>query len=685
MTILDIQIKNYKSISEWQTVEWDSSLMIFVGKNGSGKTSILEALAMIFEANSNTNFYHNERLFFDYKIIIKLSKTELAEIDSTLPFTPENCIVEAICEKGEQSLKINRIKSRTLVDAIRKHEGDVQDMAQRLSEKFASLSEKIDNMCSADTDGVPLFCIKVMALKNSTNYGHQIDGIKRNIDYKIEVVQKLLKQLIESDDALRIKYIYNPFEYLNVEQDFAFELKYIPPKLTKFECNYITIDEKKIIAEIERINKEVKAEREAINTLVNKINALLVKINRIAEQEEPIQDKENKKHFALIRSIQKKVRRRCFFLRNENSLLLFNEERTHGQDYGYSQSNIHERLIFEAYIKAHTKNNDERKALLESLAAGKLEINDRKSLCRDLEKVINKDIPAFDKGMYSSVKAEFDSNGRLSLHLVEQGGKEVDFNMTSTGRRWYFTYYFIKKCLKKDDILIIDEPAAFLHPQAQSEILADLESLSSRCKVIISTHSPYMISDKADSYYFVKMMDSGTVLKKHSIKDFAEARADMGFVNFNSLILESDKKYILVEGKHDFSVIKTFMRVFGVDSAKFEVFQLDGVSKANPVYRFIKTTAIDYVLMLDADAKEQQVDEIDRSKIVFVGEGTKELAIEGLFSAADKAKYFKSITTRQGKKSKVSPDKLQAKESESDFTEETIANFKKLFKQLGMI
>jgi len=120
MKIQEVQVRNHKSINEWQTIDWSSGLMTFVGKNGSGKTSILEVLDLIFGANSDTYFYSQERQSFEYKIIIKLSRNELAGIDPELEYTSENYLIEATYEGEEGNrLKVNKIRSRALVSSIR--------------------------------------------------------------------------------------------------------------------------------------------------------------------------------------------------------------------------------------------------------------------------------------------------------------------------------------------------------------------------------------------------------------------------------------------------------------------------------------------------------------------------------------------------------------------------------------
>ena len=113
--------------------------------------------------------------------------------------------------------------------------------------------------------------------------------------------------------------------------------------------------------------------------------------------------------------------------------------------------------------------------------------------------------------MYESISVHADEKGHISIFLNENTGEQINLNETSAGRRWYFTYYFMKNILSEGDIFIIDEPAAMLHPSAQREVLRELIELTKRgIKVVYSTHSPYLIPDERRCVHFVMMTEDGT-------------------------------------------------------------------------------------------------------------------------------------------------------------------------------
>ena len=57
----------------------------------------------------------------------------------------------------------------------------------------------------------------------------------------------------------------------------------------------------------------------------------------------------------------------------------------------------------------------------------------------------------------------------------------------------------------------MDEPANNLHPEAQIYIRKSIEEISKKNKIIMTTHSPYMISPNSYVYY-VDMREDGTNL-----------------------------------------------------------------------------------------------------------------------------------------------------------------------------
>lgn len=77
MRITKIEITNYKSIKEPVEINFYNGLpTVLIGKNGSGKTNILEALSAITEANDNYLGPRRE-LPMSYKVCISALKRRM--------------------------------------------------------------------------------------------------------------------------------------------------------------------------------------------------------------------------------------------------------------------------------------------------------------------------------------------------------------------------------------------------------------------------------------------------------------------------------------------------------------------------------------------------------------------------------------------------------------------------------
>ena len=106
MKITRIEIKEYKSIKEPIEINfYDNLPTVLIGKNGSGKTNILEALDAIAEVNSKY-LGVSSKLPLSYKVHITLSKDEIAQLFPVKKIDENKCRFVAC--SGEKC-KIDRI------------------------------------------------------------------------------------------------------------------------------------------------------------------------------------------------------------------------------------------------------------------------------------------------------------------------------------------------------------------------------------------------------------------------------------------------------------------------------------------------------------------------------------------------------------------------------------------------
>lgn len=273
--------------------------------------------------------------------------------------------------------------------------------------------------------------------------------------------------------------------------------------------------------------------------------------------------------------------------------------------------------------------------------------------------------------------------------------RRLYINQTSLGRRWYLTYLFVKQLLKEGDCLFIDEPAAFLHPQAQEEIRDDLIRLSQKgIYVFIATHSPYMMPDDWNQIYNVSMEEKGTCVQAFSSGDeLCEAiKEELGVKTVSDILFNLSKTILLVEGTADKACIEKFADLLGFSLKDAYIHVCDGDSILQ-VAHICSSNDIKYQAVLDNDNKyktekyrrshpqyKKIIPHLTQSpNCIFIGVGEKG-SLEDYFSEENnKFSYYEA----EQKKWKISPRLIKKAKTKDDFQVSTLQNFEQLFIKLG--
>jgi hypothetical protein len=406
-------------------------------------------------------------------------------------------------EKHELGININRIKSTFLNELLDETEESIYSISKSLKKELESFNQIIKEL-SEDKPDYSKFAIDVdfnhKDIVNSTNYGWRFSSLNNELEELIKKVKEIISERKKGDElALSFQYIGSQLFF---RQHYNFTLIYSRPKLTKFEQKHITIDEDAIKAEIEKINKNTSKQRRKIDELYKKLEHKLKILNSVIDQQYELEDKLEDRFDLILQKIISVCNPKIYYLRNENSQLFFKNQRGWSSFY----HSIDERTILENFIK-FKYSTIEQNALKKQIEDKKLSTDEIKKLSFDLETFINDNLPPYEKEMISKIKISED----LIFSIVERSGDEVPFSATNSGRRWFYTYFFVKGCLQSGDILLMDEPANNLHPEAQIHIRKEIEKISQKNKVVMTTHSPYMISPQSYVYY-VEMSDKGTNL-----------------------------------------------------------------------------------------------------------------------------------------------------------------------------
>ena len=487
MELIKIELENYKSITESIGVEFHKNLpTVIIGKNGSGKSNILEAFEHIASTNSNLPGKYSAGEL-RYKAYIRLDSSEFAKLFPNEEYSEGKAVFSAY-SSSKNSLHINTIESDTIVPLLRKEFDNVLELTNELEDAVDNYEKALKKIECDDRDSLSLRGYDIIDSKgNTTNY----DVLKFKSQFFIEQIRQLSNSLecdFKSENTLIFSLPhYNTLKlYPPHAELMPFKLRYKAPELAQFEQKFITINESAIKREITKINKRTETACKKVNEILNKLK---VQADRLLDTAECGAITE------FIRNVTKVFGNNCAYLLSENSQVLFKDLKKENDNRYYNSSAV----IFESYAKAHNKKDV---------------LNDKNYVISNKERIefeqwLNTNRPKFECGMYEKITVDTDDKNQLSICIHENNKQVVSLNETSAGRRWYFTYYFVKNTLSSGDTFIIDEPASMLHPSAQKEILSDIcEMTKNGIRVIYSTHSPYLIPENWSCVGFVSINKS---------------------------------------------------------------------------------------------------------------------------------------------------------------------------------
>ena len=486
MELIKIELENYKSITESIGVEFHKNLpTVLIGKNGSGKSNVLEALEHIASTNSNLPGKYSAREL-RYKAYIRLENSEFEKLFPNEEYSEEKAVFSAY-SSAKDGLHINTIESETIVPLLRKELDNVLELTNELEDAVDNYEKALKKIECDDRDSLSLRGYDIIDSKgNTTNY----DVLKFKSQFFIEQIRQLSNSFvsnIKSENIFCFSLPHNTLELYPPHAELTpFKLRYKAPEIAQFEQKFITINESAIKREITKINKRTENACKKVDEILNKLKAQAERLLDTAECGVITE---------FIRKVTKVFGNNCAYLLSENSQVLFKDLKKENDNRYYNPSTV----IFEAYAKAHNKKaiiNDKNYVLTKKERS-------------EFEEWLNANLPKFECGMYEKITVDTDDKNQLSICIHENNKQVVTLNETSAGRRWYFTYYFVKNTLSPGDTFIIDEPASMLHPSAQKEILSDVLVMSKNgIRVIYSTHSPYLIPEDWSCVGFVSMSNS---------------------------------------------------------------------------------------------------------------------------------------------------------------------------------
>ena len=237
----------------------------------------------------------------------------------------------------------------------------------------------------------------------------------------------------------------------------------------------------------------------------------------------------------------------------------------------------------------------------------------------------------------------------------------------SKGFRWFFSFLVwfskIQADRNKNYILLLDEPGLNLHASAQDDLLRFIEKLAEEYQIIYSTHSPFMI-DSLQLHRVRTIFDSeegskiSDAIQEKDPDTLFPLQAALGYDIAQNLFIS--KNNLLVEGPADLlylSIISNILESKGRDGLNpdITIVPTGGLDKVATFISLMKGSKLNIVCLLDTfnDPKsKERVADLIRNKIIrgknvkyfneFVNVTNNKADIEDLFKKEEYLSLFNS-------------------------------------------
>lgn len=384
----------------------------------------------------------------------------------------------------------------------------------------------------------------------------------------------------------------------------------------------------------------------------------------------------------------------------------------------FNSDNLMYLLLLEIMVKIEEDPNEEDskndldKRLKEYL--DKIFDNPTSGEARGLEEKINKVIkykiePEFNN-FYAQEKIEMriGFSGNCVTLFIYSSENTMNISERSRGLRWYLSMFIDMKAndlLNKNVIYLIDEPAIYLHPNAQKQVLEFFKSLTrNKNQLIYTTHSPYMIDSNKFEMARALQKEGGITKiyntiynseldKESKLETLTPILSAIGLDLRYNLGPSNQMLNIVTEGIIDYmyiSAVANYLDIKGIC-----ILPSVGAPNVNQLACILIGWGLDFKILLDYDnagndaAKKLKKLNLEINKDYYFLTGKDEfnreddnIVIENLIYEQDLDNMGIDKDADKTIKAKVFKSKVENKEV--DLSEQTVRNFEQLFEILGV-
>jgi len=220
MRISDIYIANYKILQDFSIKKNDEAVSVFIGINGSGKSSLLEAVALIFSQTYQYYIDGNKSIdpFSDFSITYHIWPTTVVEEDAVSQETRTDYLIVTISSSTKLKEKFKILIDGNIPEA--KKGVDIKEVLRKLLPAnviiyYAGLNDTMQNLCSTHEQSF-----------SKQLRENKVEGLRPLFYFRPQHFKPLLLSLLSFEYGNVPTYIN---EYLKIESLVSFEIKIKKP------------------------------------------------------------------------------------------------------------------------------------------------------------------------------------------------------------------------------------------------------------------------------------------------------------------------------------------------------------------------------------------------------------------------------------------------------------------------
>lgn len=193
-----------------------------------------------------------------------------------------------------------------------------------------------------------------------------------------------------------------------------------------------------------------------------------------------------------------------------------------------------------------------------------------------VEKVLLPVMMRYDDNITDSTQIDFSIGSNEIKSITLSQGKSIRVSDLSSGTNWGIRFELIKKIIGESDLLLIDEPALFLHQFKQREILNQILNMS--CKVLYSTHTAALLPVNLHQISLNEVVRKGNKVEIRKVDNNLEKSIidAFGLKYLQGLLVDFKKQVIFVHPQSDY-----FNKICSQYGLKQDIHVISGIIHRN--------------------------------------------------------------------------------------------------------